>query len=432
MKRKLGDVDFLQLVNRYDIILFSETWLSDSDNSNLEIQGYKCEHIHGNKSAGVRKGRYSGGISIYYKNCFSGQIKIIEKIQCGIMWIKLQSDLFNFDEDVYICNVYIPPSGSKVLNSQDVDIFECLEQGLLNYKNRGKVFISGDFNSRTSTESDYLDFDKYLDDDFFIENFNSTHSTTRVNKDHVIDSYGRRLLLFCHVTDLHIANGRLGNDRGVGQFTFVSHTGLSVVDYLLCSDADSKYVENFSVLQVNEFSDHSPVMYALASKYMAERTIYPETSNTNDNKFQKIIYDETKVPMFRQQLLNCQGVLNQLIDDVNIGQIDCIVQSFTNVLYESTSEVFGHKKYGRSNRSPTKLAKSPWFDDKCTEARTNFKRARNIFSKHKNDMNRQHFITARNKYNKIKRLSKLKYKQKIGREVSDMAKKETKRFLEID
>ena len=51
------------------------------------------------------------------------------------------------------------------------------------------------------------------------------------------------------------------------------------------------------------------------------------------NKSQKIIYDETKVPMFRQQLLNCQGVLNQLIGDVNIGQIDCIVQSFTNVLY---------------------------------------------------------------------------------------------------
>ena len=43
-------------------------------------------------------------------------------------------------------------------------------------------------------------------------------------------------------------------------------------------------------------------------------------------------------------------------------------------------------------------------------------------------MNRQNFITARNKYNKIKRLSKLKYKQKIGREVSDMAKKKPKDF----
>ena len=47
------------------------------------------------------------------------------------MWIKLQCDLFDFDKDVYICNVYIPTSGSKILNSQNIDIFECLEQSIL-------------------------------------------------------------------------------------------------------------------------------------------------------------------------------------------------------------------------------------------------------------------------------------------------------------
>ena len=46
---------------------------------------YSCDHIFGNKSTGTKKGRYSGGISIYYKNCFKDQIKIIEKKQCGIM-----------------------------------------------------------------------------------------------------------------------------------------------------------------------------------------------------------------------------------------------------------------------------------------------------------------------------------------------------------
>ena len=51
------------------------------------------------------------------------------------MWINLQSDLFSFYEDMYICNAYNPPSSSKVLNSQDIDIFECLEQDMINYKN---------------------------------------------------------------------------------------------------------------------------------------------------------------------------------------------------------------------------------------------------------------------------------------------------------
>ena len=34
---------------------------------------------------GAKKGRYSGGISIYYKNCFKDQIKVLEKNQSGIL-----------------------------------------------------------------------------------------------------------------------------------------------------------------------------------------------------------------------------------------------------------------------------------------------------------------------------------------------------------
>ena len=138
LKRKLNDLDFIELVKKYDILLFSETWLSGADNSNFDIQGYTCDHIFGNKSVGTKKGRYSGGLSIYYKNCFKDKIKIVEKNQCGILWVKIQSDLFRFEEDVYICNLYIPPSSSKVLNNQETDIYEFLEQGVLKYTERKK------------------------------------------------------------------------------------------------------------------------------------------------------------------------------------------------------------------------------------------------------------------------------------------------------
>lgn len=190
--------------------MFSETWLSDSDKLNLDIQGYTCDHLYGNKSAGAKKGRYSGGISIYYKNCLKNKIKIVEKIQSGILWVKIQGELFLFKEDVYICNLYNPPSNSKVLN-QDVDIYEVLEQGVLRYKNLGKVYITGDFNGRTASEADILDFDKYIDDEAFSDFIHNDSITTRINQDDVIDSYGRRLLLFCQMTNLFIANGRLGD-----------------------------------------------------------------------------------------------------------------------------------------------------------------------------------------------------------------------------
>ena len=43
--------------------------------------------------------------------CFSKQILkttllFQKKHQCGIIWIKLSSVLFSFEEDVYLCNLY--------------------------------------------------------------------------------------------------------------------------------------------------------------------------------------------------------------------------------------------------------------------------------------------------------------------------------------
>ena len=141
------------------------------------------------------------------------------------MWVKLSQELFVFDEDVYICNMYILPTQSKVLKQDEIDFFELLEIGIENYFNLGKIYAIGDFNSRTSNCSDILDFDKYLEDDEFIVNQYPVNTTIRVNKDQVLDSNGVRLLHLCKTTGLVIANGRLLSDSQLGEFTFCSHAG---------------------------------------------------------------------------------------------------------------------------------------------------------------------------------------------------------------
>ena len=45
---------------------FGETWLNKNDSSNFDIDGYCCEHVFASKSLGTTKGRFSGGISVYY------------------------------------------------------------------------------------------------------------------------------------------------------------------------------------------------------------------------------------------------------------------------------------------------------------------------------------------------------------------------------
>ena len=95
----------------------------------------------------------------------------------------------------------------------------------------GKTYASGDVNARTGNSDDNLVFDKYLQED----NNDQGHFTKKINKDLVLDVYGRRLFDLCKATGLLIANGRIGQDKDKGDFTFCSKRGQSVIYYLLIS-----------------------------------------------------------------------------------------------------------------------------------------------------------------------------------------------------
>ena len=211
--------------------------------------------MFGNKSRNTHRGRYSGGISIYYKKNLEKCVKIIETNQNEIIWLELGKNLFSFDQNVYICCVYIPPNQSTVIDNVNFDFYDELEAGLERYKMKGKCFFLGDFNSRTCAESDVLNFDTYLNNDSYLSN--NINIAPRASKDHVIDAYGRRMIGFCQSASLIIANGRLHTDHAVGEYTYHSVNGSSVVDYLLLNVTDIDYISHFCILQPNEFLDQA-------------------------------------------------------------------------------------------------------------------------------------------------------------------------------
>ena len=334
--------------------MLTETWLTKKGLYNVDIQGFESEHIFGNKSVGVKKGRYSGGVSIYYKTHLKDKIKIVEKNQCGIMWIKIQKELFTFEQDVFICCTYIPPVGSRVLNS-DIDLFEQLELDITRYKHLGKNFLTGDLNSRTSNEPDWLEFDRYLDDeDTFL---NDPVLQVRVNSDHVLDAHGRRLLLLCQSAGLLIANGRVHEDNHLGEHTFISSNGTSVVDYLLTSPIDMEYLSNFKILDFNEFSDHAPLFFSMATKtFQNTQSAKPATRSEL-----KIVYDQSKAADFTSELMNNNEVLHRLTDCVNNSTVDSIVNSFTEYMYATAARVFGRETQTNDRPQPN-LSQNKWFD----------------------------------------------------------------------
>ena len=134
----------------------SETWLSEKNSENLSIQGFENIHIFGQKRTGVKKGRLSGGLSVYFKTELKKNISVIETNKHGIVWLKIDKNLPSSNIDSYICHVYIPPPGSKVLIDKDFDFFEEIEKGIEKFSKLGNTFITGDLNSRTAQLLDML------------------------------------------------------------------------------------------------------------------------------------------------------------------------------------------------------------------------------------------------------------------------------------
>jgi hypothetical protein len=70
------------------------------------------------------------------------------------------------------------------------------------------------------------------------------------------------LIEFCRNNNMIICNGRVGKDKGVGEFT-CKHS--SVVDYYIVSPNGLKIINSFSILEPSKlFSDvHSPLSLTL-------------------------------------------------------------------------------------------------------------------------------------------------------------------------
>jgi hypothetical protein len=139
----------------------------------------------------------------------------------------------------------------------------------LKYNKLGKIYVTGDFYSRTADLPDYFLFDKYLDENYpFVNRINIPE---RVNRDHGIDTHGRRLLDLCISTGLSIANVRVSHDRDTGDYTYCSHQEQSTVDYLLINRHDFDSLLSFEIFDFNSFSDHAPLAFSVRNNFLRNR-----------------------------------------------------------------------------------------------------------------------------------------------------------------
>jgi len=106
LRSKDKNLDFINYINKFDIIGFQETKLDSLDTVNIE--GFTLYFKH-RKDIAQKK---SGGIAIAINNNISKYVKIIET-ECKLLfWLSISKHL-TMQEDIILGVVYIPPENSQ-------------------------------------------------------------------------------------------------------------------------------------------------------------------------------------------------------------------------------------------------------------------------------------------------------------------------------
>ena len=125
------------------------------------------------------------------------------------------------------------------------------------------IFLVGDFNARTQTQQEFIDADDFFSDHFGYDDtlnqfYNISSLLTQYNlestsssKDKILHNEEKLLIDICKSNNLFIMNGRCGQDKGRGEFTFKN---LSVIDYSIASAHALKFVDTFNICGLDCFS----------------------------------------------------------------------------------------------------------------------------------------------------------------------------------
>ena len=255
---KLKSSDFENFFSSTDIILITESWTDEY--SDIEVSDFDAFVLHRKeKKKGCK--RNSGGIVLYIRSKYVTRDTLVYISQDDIIWVKFNKALFSVSNDLYVGLCYVIPDDSSRQSLVDSNIFDRLLDSFIFIENESNndcnILLCGDFNSRTSNSPDYVVDDSSVHMSVLPDEYVSDIQMPRFSEGagHT-NNNGLLLLDFCKQTGLRIMNGRVGNDGGIGRYTFVGSRGSNVVDYVLASQSLFDFVNDFEVQDSNILSDH--------------------------------------------------------------------------------------------------------------------------------------------------------------------------------
>jgi hypothetical protein len=231
-----------------DIFGVIQTWTSEKDE--IELDGYRC--VSKIRKRNNQTGRCSGGVAIFYKEKLYQRVQLLNNVGTNILWMISKADEGKVGR-ICIGVRYNPLRGSKYENPC---FFEELESEVLEIKSTvGEldIIVIGDLNVRCGDLIPRGLMEEKEENGWYKDNLFT--GSSRRSEDKVVNEEGRKLISFCEILNLEVLNGSREGDVE-GKMTFVSKTGASVTDYILCSYDIGRCLRTFRVRDMT-ISDHN-------------------------------------------------------------------------------------------------------------------------------------------------------------------------------
>ena len=133
---KSKDESFISNIDSYDILELLETKMNRQDV--IDFGKYHSVSIFRSEEKNTC---ISGGIAILVNPLIKKGVSILERKCSEIQWLKLSKEFFGFENDIFLCYIYIAPFNSTYVLRNNLDIMGQLEQDLTLYSQKGNIII---------------------------------------------------------------------------------------------------------------------------------------------------------------------------------------------------------------------------------------------------------------------------------------------------
>ena len=360
-------------------------------------------------------GRPSCGVAVYYKNKLEQVFeRIMVTFQFGVIF-KLPGSLFGKLNTVILIALYLPPETSPRYDGDEKGM-ELLEDLLLKVRSKYcdcSILILGDLNARTGILQDYI-----VDDD--VEHMNdidqwyisSSFNAPRKSKDKTVNKFGLALIELCCEFDVHMLNGRHTHDVD-GNFTYISTSGCSVIDYIILSSDMMNVVRKFSI-EDYDISHHMPLMLTLEI-IRNEESIdeEPQLYNYEIYKWNENLRENYIMKLEDEQVLAMVDLFNYTVDE----NLDEAIIVLRNIVDTAANNM---KRKATGYKSSEKPKQPNWWNIECEKAKREKFTCLNKFRRSNDTGDFRCYVAMRNKFKELCKRSVDEHRERMNKELMDV------------